>query len=183
MFLSFACPKERNQKKRHSGGEDFGFLLRLAALPFPGLLRCGPPTARLRKLRPCFFCHRQRKSAILFGRTKRKWTPLPSSPLVSPRPYGAPPFRQGGQRARPWAGRRPLQEVGGGRRGHPRSSSMSLRAPRDIWDIWDSRAPGHEMSQMSRVLSKRKAGRGTFGSFFPFCFTAGNGARPAGPFP
>ena len=36
----------------------------LPHLPFPGLLRDGPPTARLRKLRPRFFCHRQREAAI-----------------------------------------------------------------------------------------------------------------------
>ena len=34
----------------------------LPHLPFPGLLRDGPPTARLRKLRAAFFCHRQRQA-------------------------------------------------------------------------------------------------------------------------
>ena len=43
----------------------FGLTLaRLAALPFPGLLRDGPPTARLRKLRPACICHWQRQAAI-----------------------------------------------------------------------------------------------------------------------
>ena len=40
-------------------------LARLAALPFPGLLRDGPPMARLRKLRFACICHRQRQSAVL----------------------------------------------------------------------------------------------------------------------
>ena len=43
----------------------FGLTLaRLAALPFPGLLRDGPPMARLRKLRPACICHWQRQAAI-----------------------------------------------------------------------------------------------------------------------
>ena len=46
-------------------GKRFGLTLaRLAALPFPGLLRDGPPTARLRKLRPACICHWQRQAAI-----------------------------------------------------------------------------------------------------------------------
>ena len=69
MLLSFACPKERNQRKRYSGGEDFGFSIALPQMPFPGLLRNGPPTARLRKLQACFLCHRQRKPAILLRTT------------------------------------------------------------------------------------------------------------------
>ena len=40
-------------------------LARLAALPLAGLLRDGPPTARLRKLRFACICHRQRQSAVL----------------------------------------------------------------------------------------------------------------------
>ena len=40
-------------------------LARLAALPFPGLLRDGPPMARLRKLCLDFFCHRQRQGTVL----------------------------------------------------------------------------------------------------------------------
>jgi len=38
---------------------------RLAALPFPGLLRDGPPMARLRRFRAAFICRRQRRPAIL----------------------------------------------------------------------------------------------------------------------
>ena len=38
----------------------------LPRLPFPGLLRNGPPMARLRRLRPAFFCRRQRQGAIPF---------------------------------------------------------------------------------------------------------------------
>ena len=34
---------------------------RLAAMPFPGLLRNGPPKARLRSEKTAFFCHRQRQ--------------------------------------------------------------------------------------------------------------------------
>ena len=46
-------------------GKRFGLTLaRLAALPFPGLLRDGPPMARLRKLRPACICHWQRQAAI-----------------------------------------------------------------------------------------------------------------------
>ena len=39
-------------------------LATLPQLPFPGLLRDGPPMARLRKLRPRFICHWQREAAI-----------------------------------------------------------------------------------------------------------------------
>ena len=38
---------------------------RLAAMPLAGLLRDGPPTARLWKNRAAFLCHRQRRSAFL----------------------------------------------------------------------------------------------------------------------
>ena len=38
---------------------------RLAALPFPGLLRDGPPMARLQRFRAAFICRRQRRPAIL----------------------------------------------------------------------------------------------------------------------
>ena len=38
--------------------------LRLAAMPFPGLLRNGPPMARLRKRLVVFICHRQRQRAF-----------------------------------------------------------------------------------------------------------------------
>ena len=38
----------------------------LPRLPFPGLLRNGPPMARLRRLRPAFFCRRQRQGATPF---------------------------------------------------------------------------------------------------------------------
>ena len=38
----------------------------LPRLPFPGLLRNGPPMARLWRLRPAFFCRRQRQGAIPF---------------------------------------------------------------------------------------------------------------------
>ena len=51
---------------RLAGSEKpFGLTLpALPRLPFAGLLRNDPPTARLRKLRPRFFCHRQREAAI-----------------------------------------------------------------------------------------------------------------------
>ena len=39
----------------------------LPHLPFPGLLRDGPPKARLRKMRTAFICHRQRRFAFLGG--------------------------------------------------------------------------------------------------------------------
>ncbi len=77
----------------------------LPHLPFPGLPRNSPPTpqgalscrcaaihlvARLRKLRPCFFCHRQRKTAI----------PLPGvvffgTFLLDKQKKGTPPSRVG----------------------------------------------------------------------------------------
>ena len=37
----------------------------LPHLPFPGLFHDGPPTARLRRFRSRFFCHRQRVTGIL----------------------------------------------------------------------------------------------------------------------
>ena len=36
----------------------------LPLLPIPGLLRDGPPSARLQRFRAAFFCHRQRRLAI-----------------------------------------------------------------------------------------------------------------------
>ena len=45
-------------------------LARLAALPFPGLLRDGPPMARLRKLRFACFCRRQRRSKDFFDKLR-----------------------------------------------------------------------------------------------------------------
>jgi hypothetical protein len=37
----------------------------LPHLPFPGLFHDGPPTARLRRFRSRFICHRQRVTGIL----------------------------------------------------------------------------------------------------------------------
>ena len=94
----------------------------LPHLPFPGLLPNGPPMARLRKLRPCFSCHRQRKAAIplpgvvFFGTflldKQKKGTPSSQREILrrlrllrmtgpeayppDPRELGPPPFRQGG---------------------------------------------------------------------------------------
>ncbi len=77
----FSLPRKVDRKRN---------LSTLPHLPFPGLLRDGPPMARLRKLRPCFSCHRQRKAAI----------PLPGvvfigTFLLDKQKKGTPPSRVG----------------------------------------------------------------------------------------
>ena len=57
-------------------------------LPLAGLLRNGPPTARLRKYRPRFFCHRQRKAGIPRARGRLCVRPYPPVCALGTSPEG-----------------------------------------------------------------------------------------------